>query len=64
MTLPVTVTGPEIAEAVYSENIWITCVALGYPLPVVTWFKDSAEISATYDDRCSDPIRIHNAKPF
>ena len=51
MTIPVSIDGNDRAEGVYNENIEILCRANGYPLPVVTWYKDNEEITAVFDPR-------------
>ena len=51
MTIPVSIDGNDRAEGVYNENIQILCQANGYPLPVVTWYKDNEEITAVFDPR-------------
>ena len=51
MTIPVSIDGNDRAEGVYNENIEILCRANGYPLPVVTWYKDNEEITADFDPR-------------
>ncbi|XP_063688594.1 hemicentin-1-like isoform X4 [Bolinopsis microptera] len=53
MTIPVSIDGNDRAEGVYNENIQILCRANGYPLPVVTWYKDNEEITAVFDPRYS-----------
>ena len=56
MTIPVSIDGNDRAEGVYNENIEILCRANGYPLPVVTWYKDNEEITAVFDPRWVDNL--------
>ena len=58
MTIPVSIDGNDRAEGVYNENIQILCKANGYPLPVVTWYKNSEEITAVFDPRWAKTTAI------
>ena len=45
---PIILTPPQSVASLLFSPVNLTCVVQGYPLPVITWYKDGSEITGEH----------------